>query len=1184
VRRWLQRWLIALSAVVTVIVSILVNLATQGFSPLLIGAIVVTVVLAVLLEFASRDDGRVRRRRWFGGRLRAADSRVVPRPEKLNEVLDNLAPGRAGQVAITTGIYGAGGFGKTTLADMVASHPVIRRRFPGGCCPVTIGDGLVGAELAAKINDVIELLSGERPGFTDPQIAGHRLGQVLDARPPMLLILDDVWWPEQLSAFEIGGRTSVRLVTTRRPNLLAPDAPKVLVDQMNRAQAAELLTAGLPTMRSDVRAKLLRITGHWPLLLALVNSRLRLVVGRTDSDVNVAATRTWELLNRSGPAVLDVRSANDRSQAVRATVALSVTHLSDEGAARFEELGIFVEDVPVPVETIAMLWRATGGLTTAQTRELLGDLVELSLATADTGRDAISLHDVLRRYLRSSLGERLRTVNAAFVDAIAADLPVAPDGAPMWWRLDPTWTYLWRHLGTHLGDAGQAAARDDLMLDLRWVGAKLRLMGPALLAADLTPVRGPRARELTRVVRQSAHLLGPTDPPEALVGVLLSRLRDQPSWETAVDLYVASCPEPLLACRWPLPDSFAPELVRVFPGHDGRVERIAMSRDGSVIATVDGVGTVRTWTVATGAGRALYGTGQRVWAVALAGDGSWLVTADSDRRLRAWNVASGTLRQTWNGHDVPVYAAAVADDGSWLASAAADGTVAVWDAATGRRLSLYRDHTRAVVRLVIDPAGRFVVSAGEDGQARIWDRATGAGRVLDGHSGAVRALAVSPDGATVSTVDSSRTVRHWSRGDGTVWAYRSEQTVVLPIEVAADGSFLAGAAMPATVHIRDLPRQRVPAELGPPPVRPDGAAGDSAGAPVARAAPQASVARAVLTGHTGRVCTIEIAADGTMLATGSEDGTVRLWRVPAATARDLPSEEALPVRAVVADPLGRWLAVGGDQGTTRVWDVAARRLYGVCEAHTEEVCSLAVTADGAELVSVGADGSVTVWDTVHRRVRTTFDGQVDSVQAVAVAPDGAWIAGGGFDGIVRVWRPDGTVLTRLSTASDLVHALAVSADGARLATAGAGGQVRLWDVATWDCLAAYTDHTGDVYALAIDRSGRWLVSGGGDHAIVVRDLRTGALVHRLTGHEGGVRSVDISGSGDLLVSGGDDATVRVWQLDTGRRLTMMRVAAEVRDCVWLPDGARVAVAGISGVYLFSLHPGEPPDPRPDGDG
>ena len=147
---------------------------------------------------------------------------VVGRPAELSAVVRALAGGRARTVGITTGLYGAGGFGKTTLARMVCADRRVRRRFGGRVYLVTVGRDVRGAAaVAAKVNDVIRLVTGEEAAFADPQLAGQHLGSLLDAGPRRLLVLDDVWEAEQLAPFTEGGKTCARLVTTRVPELLA---------------------------------------------------------------------------------------------------------------------------------------------------------------------------------------------------------------------------------------------------------------------------------------------------------------------------------------------------------------------------------------------------------------------------------------------------------------------------------------------------------------------------------------------------------------------------------------------------------------------------------------------------------------------------------------------------------------------------------------------------------------------------------------------------------------------------------------------------------------------------------------------------------------------------------------------------------------------------------------------------
>lgn len=87
------------------------------------------------------------------------------------------------------------------------------------------------AAIAGKVNDAAELISGTRPGLTDPAAAGQRLGQTLDSGPRILLVLDDVWEDGQLAPLLIGGGGCVRLVTTRVAQILPTTSSTCTCDQ-----------------------------------------------------------------------------------------------------------------------------------------------------------------------------------------------------------------------------------------------------------------------------------------------------------------------------------------------------------------------------------------------------------------------------------------------------------------------------------------------------------------------------------------------------------------------------------------------------------------------------------------------------------------------------------------------------------------------------------------------------------------------------------------------------------------------------------------------------------------------------------------------------------------------------------------------------------------------------------------
>ena len=341
---------------------------------------------------------------------------AVERPEETEQIVAALLGGQDNTVGITTELYGAGGFGKTTLARMAVADRRLQQHFRGGIYLVTVGRDTRGSAIAAKINDVIRRIGGGETQFTDPELAGTQLGALLETGPPRLLVLDDVWHAEQLAPFTTGGRRCVRLVTTRIPGLLGTRGAAVQVDQMSEEQAQRLLTAGLPALDPAVVARLLAATGRWPLLLHLANRILSNAIS-VGADAGIEAVLLLERLRAEGPATVDdllghdgsdlnVGQPAERAQAVRATIEASTSLLPGDDSRRLAELGVFFEDRAVPVELIAMLWQATAGMDPMSTRQLCVRLHDLALVSVIPGGRELSLHDVVPRVPAQEPGGR----------------------------------------------------------------------------------------------------------------------------------------------------------------------------------------------------------------------------------------------------------------------------------------------------------------------------------------------------------------------------------------------------------------------------------------------------------------------------------------------------------------------------------------------------------------------------------------------------------------------------------------------------------------------------------------------------------------------------------------------------------------------------------------------------------
>jgi len=334
-----------------------------------------------------------------------------------------------------------------------------------------------------------------------------------------------------------------------------------------------------------------------------------------------------------------------------------------------------------------------------------------------------------------------------------------------------------------------------------------------------------------------------------------------------------------------------------------------------------------------------------------------------------------------------------------------------------------------------------------------------------------------------------------------------------------------------------------------------------------------------LSGFAGQVNSVSWSPDGTRLATGNQDGMARVWDATGGRALLALMGDADPVLSVSWSRDGTRLATGGEDNTARVWDAASGRELLTLTGHTSWVTSVSWSPDGTRLATGSMDGTAKVWDAAGGRELLTLKGHTSYVYSVSWSPDGTRLATGGEDNTARVWdAAGGRELLTLKGHTKRVNSVSWSPDGNRLATGSFDGTAKVWEAAGGRVLFTLKGHTGEVGSVSwspIDQplamsvswspDGTRLATGSGDGTAKVWDAAGGRELLTLKGHSNGVNSVAWSPDGTRLATGSSDGTAKVSDAAGGRELlTLQGHTGQVRSVAWSPDGQRLATGSWDG--------------------
>jgi U3 small nucleolar RNA-associated protein 13 len=308
--------------------------------------------------------------------------------------------------------------------------------------------------------------------------------------------------------------------------------------------------------------------------------------------------------------------------------------------------------------------------------------------------------------------------------------------------------------------------------------------------------------------------------------------------------------------------------------------------------------------------------------------------------------------------------------------------------------------------------------------------------------------------------------------------------------------------------------------------------------------------------HTDIIMCLAVSPDCSMLATGSKDNLVCVWRIDSGAGRCRYAGECRGH----TDSVTALSFVGDDKLLSGSADNSLK-LWAVGDAHSAAAMSTRASDDDDDNNNNNNSDSGDSGEFARYRCLSTAPGHAKDINAVAVAPNNRLAASGSHDRSIRIYRvSSSSSSSSASSTSSIALSVAATLKGHKravwslefspvdqvLASSSGDNTIRIWSLSDYSCLKTFEGHANSVLKVRFVNAGTQLLSTGSDGLVKLWTIKTAECVNTFDAHGDKIWAFDVRADGRQFVSGGADSLLTVWQDQTDAADALDACAAEER--------------------------------------
>lgn len=578
--------------------------------------------------------------------------------------------------------------------------------------------------------------------------------------------------------------------------------------------------------------------------------------------------------------------------------------------------------------------------------------------------------------------------------------------------------------------------------------------------------------------------------------------------------------------------------------HNGAVQSVSFSPDGTMLASAGYDNTVKLWNVEGNPKKPIsLPHDDAVFSVTFSPDSQTIASASFDKTVKLWN-RDGTLKYTLP-HNKVVYSVTFSPKDDTIATGDKSGNVTFWNS-NGQKKDSFQPHKSTVLGLRFNQQGNILATASKDGTVKVWKltpKLQKQNPTTLKHGNRVDSVSFSPDGETIATASQDKIVKFW-KPDGTPLSNLTikGESGFTSVSFSPDNKTIATANLVGQVQLWERNEKEIKQIE-------------------------------TLSGHSSRANSVSFTHNGNILGSASNDRTVKLWQVklPLVTRIKADSQRVFDVSF---SPNGQKFASAGDANTIQIWD-GNGNWQQTLNGHSKQVDSVSFSTNAEKIASSSLDDTVKLWAWQGKQyqLKRTIprESLLEGISSVSFNPtntNNPLLAVVDTQGIVKILDINGSKKYNFQAHKKEIWTVSFSPDGKAIATASGDRTAKLWDV-KGKPKVTLEGHNAAVLDISFHPKRNFIATASKDNTVKLWDF-SGQLLKNITGHTEQVKSVRFSPDGGRIATVAD-RTIKLWNLDGTLITTLKGHSGAVNSISFNPKNSKILISGSSDSTIIIWH-------------